>query len=74
MSFRIQHAEFKTSEHAQFRTQLPFARSECSRANIIDVQQLVNNDGNNEIKDVFELTLQIKVSGTNEILSKLNSE
>lgn len=30
-------------------------------ANFIDVQQLINNDGNESIKNVYELTLQIKV-------------
>lgn len=50
-------------EHAQLRTTLPFARTECFAANFIDVKQLINNDDNESIKDVYELTLQIKVCG-----------
>lgn len=48
-------------EHTQFETTLPFARTECFVANFIDVKQLINNDGNESIKNVYELTLQIKV-------------
>lgn len=57
----IQDEDFIIREHGQFRIMLPFAQSECAVANLIDVQHLVNSDGDNEIKDVFELTLQIKV-------------
>ncbi|XP_031621334.1 methionine synthase reductase [Contarinia nasturtii] len=52
--------ENKAPEHAQFRTTLPFARTECFAANFIDVKQLINNDGDESIKNVYELTLQIK--------------
>ncbi|XP_055313105.1 methionine synthase reductase [Sitodiplosis mosellana] len=52
--------ESKALEHAQFRTTLPFARTECFAANFIDVHQLINNDANESIKNVYELTLQIK--------------
>lgn len=41
---------------------LPFGRSECFAADIVDVQQLIKNDDDPEIKNVFELTLQIKVT------------
>lgn len=57
----MQMCENKAQEHAQFRTTLPFARTECFAANFIDVKQLINNDGDKSIKNVYELTLQIKV-------------
>lgn len=62
-SFCNQKSEPKPQEHAQFRTTLPFARTECFAANFIDVKQLINNDGDKSIKNVYELTLQIKVCG-----------
>lgn len=52
-------------EHAQVRTTLPFARTECFAANFIGVEQLINNDDNESIKNVYELTLQIKVWADN---------
>lgn len=52
-------------EHAQVRTTLPFARTECFAANFIGVEQLINNDDNESIKNVYELTLQIKVWSDN---------
>lgn len=52
-------------EHAQVRTTLPFARTECFAANFIGVEQLINNDDNESIKNVYELTLQIKVCDHN---------
>lgn len=49
-------------EHAQANTTLPFANGECFAANFLDVKQLINNNGDESIKNVYELTLQIKVS------------
>lgn len=68
-SFAIQKCENKVQEHAQLRTTLPFARTECFAANFIDVKQLINNDDIESIKDVYELTLQIKVCGGNFLIN-----
>lgn len=68
MTIEIVRADGSASEglhcnqHAQINSNLPFARSDCFLAKIIEGKQLVNADGDDDIKDVYELTLQIPVS------------
>lgn len=56
-----QSAEKVGEENSQFHSTLPFAASECFSAPIVDVRQLVNNDGHADVKSVYELTLKIRV-------------
>lgn len=56
-----QSPEKVADENCQFNSALPFAASECFSAPVVDVRQLVNNDGNADVKSVYELTLKIRV-------------
>lgn len=51
-------------EHCQFRSTLPFARSECHCVPIVDIRQMVNSETSTAVKTVYELTLKLAVSAT----------